>query len=93
MPYSSGFASINAKRATTAQLVDTTGQGYFADAHPYLEERLEQLIREIPELTGLEPGPLSRKRCSATRLRSAHQRVCASSGPKVGLLHANALLA
>lgn len=54
--YSSGFASINAKRAATAQLVDTTGQGYFADAHPYLEEPLEQLIREIPELTGLEPA-------------------------------------
>jgi len=36
--------------------VDTTGQSYFADAHPYLEEPLEQLIREIPELKGLEPA-------------------------------------
>lgn len=54
--YSSGFASINAKRTAPAQLVDTTGQGYFADAHPYLEEPLEQLIRAIPELTGLEPA-------------------------------------
>ncbi len=54
--YSSGFASINAKRAAPAQLVDTTGQSYFADAHPYLEEPLEQLIREIPELKGVEPA-------------------------------------
>lgn len=54
--YSCGFASINAKRAAPAQLVDTTGQSYFADAHPYLEEPLEQLIREIPELRGLEPA-------------------------------------
>lgn len=54
--YLSGFASINAKRAAPAQLVDTTGQDYFADAHPYLEEPLEQLIREIPELASLEPA-------------------------------------
>jgi hypothetical protein len=53
---SSGFASINANRASLVQLVDTTGQSYFADAHPYLEEPLEQLIREIPELKGLEPA-------------------------------------
>lgn len=54
--YSSGFASINVKRAAPAQLVGTTGQSYFEDAHPYLEEPLEQLIREIPELKGLEPA-------------------------------------
>lgn len=54
--YSSGFASINAKRTAPAQLVDTSGQSYFAEAHPYLEEPLEQLIREIPELKGLEPA-------------------------------------
>jgi len=54
--YSSGFASINAKRAAPAQLVDTTGQSYFVDAHPYLEEPLEHLIREIPELKGVEPA-------------------------------------
>lgn len=54
--YSSGFASINAKRTAPAQLVDTSGQSYFAEAHPYLEEPLEQLILEIPELKGLEPA-------------------------------------
>lgn len=53
---SGGFASINAKRAAPVQLVDTTGQSYFDDAHPYLEEPIEQLIREIPELKGLEPA-------------------------------------
>ncbi len=52
----SGSARINAKRAALAQLVDTTGQSYFADAHPYLEEPLEHLIREIPELKGLQPA-------------------------------------
>lgn len=54
--YSSGFASINVKRPAAAQIVDTTGQSYFADAHPYLEEPIEQLTREIPELKGLEPA-------------------------------------
>lgn len=54
--YSSGFASANVKRAAPAQIVDTTGQSYFADAHPYLEEPIEQLIQEIPELKGLEPA-------------------------------------
>ncbi len=53
---SSGFASINAKRAAPLQFVDTTGQSYFADAHPYLEEPLKQLVREIPELKDLEPA-------------------------------------
>lgn len=38
------------------QLIDTTGQSYFADAHPYLEGPLEKLMREIPELKGLEPA-------------------------------------
>ena len=54
--YSSGFASINARRAAPSQLVDTTGQSYFDDAHPYLEEPIEQIIRKIPELKGLEPA-------------------------------------
>lgn len=54
--YSSGLASINVKRAAPAQLVDTTGQSYFEGAHPYLEEPLEPLIREIPELKGLKPA-------------------------------------
>ena len=53
---SSSFASINAKRAVPAQFVDPRGQSYFADAHPYLEEPLKQLIREIPELKDLEPA-------------------------------------
>ena len=54
--YSSGFASVNARRTAPSQLVDTTGQSYFAYAHPYLEEPIEQMIREIPELKGLEPA-------------------------------------
>lgn len=53
LAYSSAFALIN---AAPAQLLDTTGQSYFEDARPYLEEPLEQLIREIPELKGLKPA-------------------------------------
>jgi hypothetical protein len=38
------------------QLVDTSGQSYFANAHPYLEEPLEELIERIPELKALQPA-------------------------------------
>lgn len=39
------------------QLVDTSGQAYYANAHPYLEEPLEQLVERIPELKTLQPAP------------------------------------
>jgi hypothetical protein len=39
------------------QLADTSGQSYFANAHPYLEEPLEKLIERIPELKTLQPAP------------------------------------
>jgi hypothetical protein len=39
------------------QLVDTSGQSYFANAHPYLEEPLEKLIERVPELKTLQPAP------------------------------------
>jgi hypothetical protein len=38
------------------QLVDTSGQSYFANAHPYLEEPLEKLIERIPELRSIRPA-------------------------------------
>jgi hypothetical protein len=37
------------------QLADTSGQSYFANAHPYLEEPLEKLIERIPELRSIRP--------------------------------------
>jgi hypothetical protein len=49
------FSATDAK-LIAAQLLDTTGQSYFAGAHSYLEEPLEQLIREIPELKDLQPA-------------------------------------
>jgi hypothetical protein len=39
------------------QFVDTSGQSYFANAHPYLEEPLGKLIERIPELKTLQPAP------------------------------------
>jgi hypothetical protein len=53
-------SSLARPRATTPgvpQLVDTSGQSYFANAHPYLEEPLEKLIERIPELRTLQPAP------------------------------------
>jgi hypothetical protein len=39
------------------QLIDTSGQSYYANAHPYLEEPLEQLVERIPELKTVRPAP------------------------------------
>jgi len=44
-------------RPGVPQLVDISGQSYFANAHPYLEEPLEELIERIPELKALQPAP------------------------------------
>jgi hypothetical protein len=44
-------------RPGVPQLVDTGGQSYFANAHPYLEEPLEELIERIPGLKALQPAP------------------------------------
>src|SRR5215469_14012607 len=32
-------------------------QSYYANAHPYLEEPLAELLNLIPELNGLQPAP------------------------------------
>jgi hypothetical protein len=39
------------------QLVDTSGQSYFANAHPYIDEPLEQLVERIPDLKTIQPAP------------------------------------
>jgi hypothetical protein len=36
---------------------DTNPQNYYANAHPYSEEPLEQLRELVPELKGLQPSP------------------------------------
>lgn len=38
------------------QLVDTSGQGYYANAHPYVEDPLEQLVERIPGLKTIQPA-------------------------------------
>jgi hypothetical protein len=42
--------------AGALQLVDSSGLGYYAHAHPYLEERLKHLVKHIPELETLRPA-------------------------------------
>ena len=42
--------------AGAPQLVDPSGLGYYAHAHPYLEERLKHLVKHIPELETLRPA-------------------------------------
>lgn len=43
--------------AAPPQLVGSNGLGYYAHAHPYLEESLKHLIKQIPELETLRPAP------------------------------------
>jgi hypothetical protein len=43
--------------ALLGQQEDPRDQNYYANAHPYLEEPLEQLIKRIPELQTIQPGP------------------------------------
>lgn len=38
------------------QLADTSGQSFYAGAHPYLNEPLDKLIQLIPELKSLQPS-------------------------------------
>jgi hypothetical protein len=49
--------ATNATPIGVPQLVDATGQSYYANAHPYLEEPLAQLVQRIPELKALQPSP------------------------------------
>ena len=39
-----------------AQQEDKGDQNYYVNAHPYLEESLEQLVKQIPELSTLQPA-------------------------------------
>jgi hypothetical protein len=41
--------------AAKAQLVDTSGQSYYLNARPLLDYPLQDLLRAVPELRGLEP--------------------------------------
>jgi len=50
-------ARLRNTRSGVPQVADTSGQSYFANAHPYLEEPLEELIERIPELKTLQPAP------------------------------------
>ena len=43
--------------ALLAQQVGNGDQSYYANAHPYLEEPLAELLNLIPELNGLQPAP------------------------------------
>lgn len=52
-----GSRPTNETLAGALQLTDTSGQSYFANAHPYLEEPLAQLVGRIPELKTLQPAP------------------------------------
>ena len=40
-----------------AQLTDTSGQDYYLNARPLLDYPLQDLLRAVPELRGLEPAP------------------------------------
>jgi hypothetical protein len=42
--------------AGAPQLVDSSGLSFYAHAHPYLEERLKHLVKQIPELETLRPA-------------------------------------
>jgi hypothetical protein len=47
----------NAIPVAVRQVTDTNGQSYYVNAHPFLEEPLDQLVRQIPELKTLRPAP------------------------------------
>lgn len=51
-----GSCRTNETLVDAFQLVDTSGQSYYANAHPYLEEPLAQLVERIPELKTLQPA-------------------------------------
>jgi hypothetical protein len=55
-----GSGPTRAKNATAVAVLrftDTSGQGSDAKSHPYLEEPLDQLLKQIPELKTLRPAP------------------------------------
>ncbi len=53
---SGGSPRLSGRMAVPAQQEDKRYQ-YYANAHPYLEESLEQLIKHIPELRTIESAP------------------------------------
>jgi hypothetical protein len=54
---SGGSAPADGTVALLAQQEDKREQNYYADAHPYLEEPLEQHIKQIPELKAIQSAP------------------------------------
>lgn len=47
---------LKANLMRTSQLVDARAQDYYANAHPYLEKSIDELLASIPELTGIHPA-------------------------------------
>lgn len=50
------FLAAKAIAAVAPQLVDISGQSYYANARPYIEDPVEQLVERIPELKTLQPA-------------------------------------
>lgn len=50
------FLSLAAAIPASPQFPDATGQSFYVNAHPYLEDPLDQLLAQIPELQGLHPA-------------------------------------
>lgn len=53
---SGGTTPPSRKAAFFPRQVDSSDQDYYANAHPYLEEPLEQLVKRIPELKKIQPA-------------------------------------
>lgn len=47
----------NATPAAVPRFTNTNGQSYYANAHPYVEEPLDLLVHQMPELKTLQPAP------------------------------------
>jgi hypothetical protein len=56
LPCSAGSPQANEFSNHALQSPATTDQTYYHDAHPYLEEPLEQLITRVPELKTIQPA-------------------------------------
>jgi hypothetical protein len=52
-----GPCTPNGTLTGVLQQVDTSGQNYYVNAHPYIEEPLEHLVKRIPELRRVQPAP------------------------------------
>lgn len=52
------LATVSALSAIGQQSTSATDpQNFYRNAHPYLDQPLDQLVKHIPELKGLEPAP------------------------------------